>query len=114
MSPDAFERAVERARAAGASVTDGTAAELAARRVERLVRIETPWGVPVEIVHGLATAREPFDSPLVPGGFLTKGQGFGHVVFVTADLDGADRFAREVARPSSSRTGWRPTSAVSP
>ena len=51
------------------------------------MRIDAPWGVPVEIVHGLATAREPFDSPLVPGGFLTKGQGFGHVVFVTSDLD---------------------------
>jgi len=31
----------------------------------------------------------------VPGGFVTKDQGFGHVVFVTGDLDGADRFVRE-------------------
>ena len=27
--------------------------------------------------------RPPFDSPLVPGGFLTEGIGFGHVVFAT-------------------------------
>jgi 2,3-dihydroxybiphenyl 1,2-dioxygenase len=95
-SPAAFDRAVERARAAGAAVTKGSDSDLAARRVDGLVRVEAPWGVPVEIVHGLALASEPFASPLVPGGFLTKGQGFGHVVFVVADLDTADQFAREV------------------
>ena len=94
-SPEAFDAAVERAGASGATVTVGTADEVAARRVHRLVRVDAPWGVPVEIVHGLATAAEPFASPLVPGGFVTKGQGFGHVVFVTQDLDAADRFARE-------------------
>jgi 2,3-dihydroxybiphenyl 1,2-dioxygenase len=95
-SPGGFERAVDRARAAGATVTEGTASRAAVRRVEQLVRIEAPWGVPVELVHGLAAAAEPFDSPLVPGGFVTKDQGFGHVVFVTTDLDSCDRFARDV------------------
>ncbi len=95
-SADTFGRAVERAIAAGATVTEGTASEAAARRVDQLVRIDTPWGIAVELVHGLAVAPEPFDSPLVPGGFVTKDQGFGHVVFVTGDLDGADRFVREV------------------
>jgi 2,3-dihydroxybiphenyl 1,2-dioxygenase len=94
-SADTFERAVERASAAGATVIEGTASDAAARRVDQLVRIDTPWGVPVEVVLGLAVAPEPFDSPLVPGGFVTKDQGFGHVVFVTGDLDGADRFVRE-------------------
>lgn len=94
-SAEAFERAVAKARAAGASVTDGTTAEAAARRVEALARVESPWGVPFELVHGLAVAPEPFDSALVPGGFVTKDQGFGHIVFVVSDLDGADRFARE-------------------
>lgn len=92
----AFERAVERARAAGATVTEGTGADLAARRVDGLVHIDAPWGVPVEIVHGLAVAAEPFASSLVPGGFVTGDQGFGHVVFVVPDLDAADRFARGV------------------
>ena len=94
-SPDAFARAVDRARAAGASVTDGSPSEVAARRVEALVRVDTPWGVPFELVHGLALAATPFDSPLVPGGFVTKDQGFGHVVFVVSDLDGGDRFVRD-------------------
>ena len=95
-SADAYERVVERARAAGAAVTDGSADDLAARRVDALVRIDAPWGVAVELVHGLAVAPEPFNSPLVPGGFVTKDQGFGHVVFLTPDLDDADRFARDV------------------
>ena len=94
-SPDAFARAVDRARAAGATVTDGSPAEVAARRVEALARVDTPWDVPFEIVHGLARATEPFESPLVPGGFVTDDQGFGHVVFVVSDLDAADRFARD-------------------
>lgn len=94
-SADSFERAVERAQAAGVSVTEGTPSEVAARRVEALARVDTPWGVPFEILHGLASAAMPFDSPLVPGGFVTKDQGFGHVVFLVTDLDGADGFARE-------------------
>jgi 2,3-dihydroxybiphenyl 1,2-dioxygenase len=96
VSADAYERAVERARATGAAVTEGSAGDLAARRVDALARIEAPWGVPVELVHGLAVASAPFTSPLVPGGFVTKGQGFGHVVLVTPDLDDADHFARDV------------------
>jgi 2,3-dihydroxybiphenyl 1,2-dioxygenase len=95
-SRDAYERAVERVRDAGVAFTAGTAAERAARRVDELIRIDTPWGVPVEIALGLATAPEPFESPLVPGGFVTKGMGFGHTVFITSDLDAAHRFATEV------------------
>jgi 2,3-dihydroxybiphenyl 1,2-dioxygenase len=94
-SQDAYERAVERVRRAGVAFTAGTAAERAARQVDELIRVDAPWGVPVEIVLGLATAPEPFASELVPGGFLTKGMGFGHVVFVTTNLVEADRFAAE-------------------
>ena len=94
-SPDAYERAVERVRDAGVAFTEGSAADRAARRVDELIRVEAPWGVPVEIVLGLATAPEPFASELVPDGFVTKGMGFGHVVFVTTNLDEADRFATE-------------------
>lgn len=95
-SAETFDAIVARARAAGATVTEKSAADAKARRVERLVGIDTPWGVPVELVRGLEVATEPFESPLVPGGFVTEDQGFGHVVFVTTDLDAADRFAREV------------------
>ena len=55
--------------------------------VERLVRTRAPWGVDVEVVLGLARAPAPFTSALVPGGFLTEGVGFGHVVFATTAFD---------------------------
>ena len=95
-SLDAFDRAVTRGREAGAVVTDGTDADLAAA-VRSGWRWSTRRGaVPAEIVHGLAGVAEPFDSPLVPGGFVTKDEGFGHVVFVTGVLDAAYCFTREV------------------
>lgn len=54
-----------------------------------------PWGVDVEITLGHDTAPEPYHSPLVPGGFLTDGVGFGHVVFATTAFDESDRFLVE-------------------
>jgi 2,3-dihydroxybiphenyl 1,2-dioxygenase len=59
----------------------------AARGVGRLARLSAPWGSAVEIVLGLAEAPDPFASALVPGGFLTDGVGFGHVVFATTAFD---------------------------
>ncbi len=43
----------------------------------------------------LAPAGEPFVSARMPGGFLTDGVGFGHVVFATTNFDEAHRFVTE-------------------
>jgi 2,3-dihydroxybiphenyl 1,2-dioxygenase len=93
-APDdaAFDATRDRLAAAGFPPVDGTAADLVARRVSRLTRTTSPWGVTVEIVTGLADAPAPFASPLVPGGFLTEHVGFGHVVFATPAFDEAHRF----------------------
>src|SRR4051812_5671731 len=69
-SDDAFDAVVARMQHAGYQVTDATDDELKARRVDRLVRTESPWGVTIEITRGLARATTPFDSALMPGGFL--------------------------------------------
>jgi 2,3-dihydroxybiphenyl 1,2-dioxygenase len=63
------------------------AAAAAERRVERLARTTAPWGTVVDVVLGLAEAGAPFDSSLVPGGFVTDGVGFGHVVLATTAFD---------------------------
>lgn len=89
----AFDDTVARLVASGYTVEPGTAADAAARRVDRLVRTKAPWGTTVELVTGLAVAATPFASPLVPGGFATDGVGFGHVVFATTEFDAATRFA---------------------
>lgn len=90
-----FDDAVEQVRRAGFEITDGSAAEAAERRVDRLARTTAPWGVDVEIVAGLETGEDRFASPGMPGGFLTDGVGFGHVVFATVAFDEAHRFVTE-------------------
>jgi 2,3-dihydroxybiphenyl 1,2-dioxygenase len=91
----ALATVVDRLRAAGYAVADGDDADRADRRVERLARVTAPWGVQVEIVQGLQRADDPFESPLMPGGFLTEGVGFGHVVFATTAFDASVRFLTE-------------------
>ena len=89
---EAFDATVARLGAAGFAVAEGNDDDRRRRRVGRLARTTSPWGVAVEIVTGLEAATSAYASPLVPGGFLTDGMGFGHVVFATTAFDEADRF----------------------
>jgi 2,3-dihydroxybiphenyl 1,2-dioxygenase len=93
--PDAFDATVARLRTVGVDVAEGTDDDLKVRRVERLVRTPAPWGGDVEVVLGLGRAAAPFESSLVPGGFLTEDVGFGHVVFGTTAFDESVRFLTE-------------------
>jgi len=85
----AFDATVARLRGIGADLADANGAD---RRVHRLVRTTAPWGVDVELVLQLADAPNAFSSPLVPGGFLTDGVGFGHAVFATTAFDESHAF----------------------
>src|SRR3546814_4542177 len=85
----AFGAAVARLRAIGAEVVVGDGDE---RRVQRLARTRAPWGIDVEIVLQLADAGSPLSAELVPGGCLTDGVGFGHVVFATMAFDESQAF----------------------
>jgi len=91
----AFDLGRQRLKQAGLAVREGTDGECGQRRVARLVSVEAPWGMRVDLVEGLEDATEPFCSPLMPGGFLTEGVGFGHVVFATTAFEQADAFATE-------------------
>jgi 2,3-dihydroxybiphenyl 1,2-dioxygenase len=88
----AFERIADRLRSAGFPAEDGSDADRRSRRVERLVRTAAPWGVPVEVVLRLGEASSQYVSSLMPGGFLTEGVGFGHVVFATTAFEESHRF----------------------
>jgi 2,3-dihydroxybiphenyl 1,2-dioxygenase len=85
----AFDTVVARLRSVGALVAE---AEGSGRRVQRLARTTAPWGVDIEVVAGLADTPGPFSSGLVPGGFLTAGVGFGHVVFATTAFEESHAF----------------------
>jgi 2,3-dihydroxybiphenyl 1,2-dioxygenase len=87
-----FDAAAQRLAAAGYPVEAGSTEDCAARRVQRLARTTAPWGVGVELTTGLDDASVPFDSALVPGGFLTEGVGFGHAVFATTAFEESHRF----------------------
>ena len=72
-----------------------TTEEAGARRVEQMAYVEAPWGVRIEVTHGLAEAAQPFAPPLVASGFVTADKGFGHVVFATTALDEAHHFVTD-------------------
>jgi 2,3-dihydroxybiphenyl 1,2-dioxygenase len=95
VDPSAFDATVARLQAIGVEVAEGRDDDCEARRVERLVRAAAPWGGDVEVVLGLAPATTPYASPLVPGGFLTEGVGFGHVVIGTTAFDESVRLLTE-------------------
>jgi len=88
----AFTAYADRLRAAGFDPVEGTDDERSARQVDGLVHVDAPFGVRVELVHGLAVADEPFAAPLMPGGFLTEDVGFGHVVIATMAFDESHDF----------------------
>ena len=83
----ALEAAVTRLHALGHATTAGDAARRAERRVERLIAVDSPIGITVELVLGQERGSTPFASPLVPAGFATAGMGFGHAVFATTRFD---------------------------
>ena len=87
-----FDAILRRLADLGYDADHGDTGILAKRRVQKLARVAAPWGTDVEIVEGLERSDAPFSSVLVPGGFLTEGVGFGHVVFATTVFEDATRF----------------------
>ena len=89
---ETFEEVATRLDRAGFALKEGTAEDRTARHVEELGTTAAPWGVNVEVVSGFASASDGFSSPVVPGGFLTDGVGFGHAVFATTAFDESHAF----------------------
>ncbi len=91
----AYDSTLASLAAAGYQVSDGDADQRRDRRVERLARTEAPWGATVEVALGIERRSSPVATPLVPGGFLTAGEGFGHAVIATTAFDESVRFATD-------------------
>jgi len=82
-----FEQAKAALRAAGVSVTQGTPAEIAHRRLIDFVKFET-GGLPFELSIGPQTRWDPPFQPARPmSGFKTGSLGFGHVVLRSTDRE---------------------------
>lgn len=81
--------------AAGVAVKDGSADELADRRVNGLIRFDDPSGNTLEVFHGVALSHRRVVSPYGHR-FVTGEQGMGHVVLSCHDDAAALRFYRDV------------------
>lgn len=90
---DGLVAATDRLTAAGVEVHPGSPDLAATRAVEDLAWFTDPFGFRHELVHGQATAAEPF-APGRPmaSGFVTGEGGMGHVVLIVPDLDAASDF----------------------
>ena len=91
----AFDGVADRLVHLGYEITEAPNANTIGRGVTRMANTTAPWGVEVELVQGLQEATTPFASELMPGGFSTKGVGFGHAVFATTALDKSHEFLVE-------------------
>lgn len=80
---------------AGVAFKEGTADELADRRVAELIRFDDPSGNTLEVFHGAALQHRRVVSPYGHR-FVTGEQGLGHVVLSTHDDEAALRFYRDV------------------
>jgi len=91
-----LHRLSEALNRAGFPTTDLGDEVARARRVRRVLRVEDPNGVPIELFHGPERAADPFRSPLVASGFVTGDEGLGHVVLAAMDPQATERFYCEL------------------
>jgi 3,4-dihydroxy-9,10-secoandrosta-1,3,5(10)-triene-9,17-dione 4,5-dioxygenase len=85
----------DRLTAAGVPYKEGSAEELADRRVAGLITFDDPSGNTLEVFHGAALQHRRVVSPYGHR-FVTGEQGLGHVVLSTKDDAEALRFYRDV------------------
>ncbi|MGH3648073.1 MAG: iron-dependent extradiol dioxygenase HsaC [Micromonosporaceae bacterium] len=85
----------QRLDAAGVAYKEGTADELADRRVDELISFQDPSGNTLEVFHGAALQHRRVVSPYGHR-FVTGEQGLGHVVLSTRDDAEALHFYRDV------------------
>jgi 2,3-dihydroxybiphenyl 1,2-dioxygenase len=92
----ALGRVVERLRAAGVEVREGSAEQAARRGVQKLFLSREPGGAPIELYTGPAVADAPFVPKVYRSGFVAEEQGWGHLALRANDLHETERFFREL------------------
>lgn len=85
----------DRLEADGVPFKEGTAEQLADRKVDELITFEDPSGNTQEVFHGVALQHRRVVSPYGHR-FVTGEQGLGHVVLSTKDDAESLRFYRDV------------------
>jgi 2,3-dihydroxybiphenyl 1,2-dioxygenase len=80
----------------GVEVKAGTRDDAAQRRVVDLVKCVDPSGIETEIFYGHQINAQPYQPSRVGSGFKTAGQGLGHILVHTPDIDASIRFYRDL------------------
>ncbi len=93
--PRALQEAREHLQKAGVAFEEGTADELAERRVQELIRFSDPWDNVFELFHGITYESRPVVTPYAAR-FVTGDQGMGHIVLPVLDDVEALRFYTDV------------------
>lgn len=93
--PRALQEAREHLQKAGVEFEEGTAEELAERRVQELIRFSDPWDNVFELFHGITYESFPVVTPYAAT-FVTGDQGMGHIVVPVLDDVEALRFYADV------------------
>ena len=95
-SVDEFEHAIDSLGRAGVEARRGTDEDCEVSRVRGMVRFVDPTGFVHEIFYGQLVLPGSFRSGRGMSGFVTAGQGVGHVVLSAPDLEEAALFYRQV------------------
>ena len=93
---EAFEQAKNELTDANISFESFAADVITSRCVADGISLKDPAGNALELSYGSLDSSEPFLSPQDIKGFVTKGLGFGHVVFAAPELEVAHRFYLDV------------------
>lgn len=93
---DELDLAAAELAAAGIEVRRATEEERTAARVRDLIGFTDAAGFSHELFHGQLTAPGTFRPGRAMSGFVTGGQGLGHVVLVVPDIDASLEFCRRV------------------
>ena len=93
---EAFEQAKNELTDADISFESFAADVITSRCVADGISLKDPAGNALELSYGSLDSSELFLSPQDIKGFVTKGLGFGHVVFAAPELEVAHRFYLDV------------------
>jgi 2,3-dihydroxybiphenyl 1,2-dioxygenase len=92
----ALAEVVRRLEAAGTAVRAGSPEELNGRGVEVLAVFEDPNRIRCELFCRPQRERTPFQSPVMPSGFVTGDEGMGHVLLFVDNGEKCETFYRDL------------------
>ncbi len=80
----------------GVKVKAGTRDDAAQRRVVDLIKCLDPNGIATEIFYGHPVDPRPYQPSRAGSGFKTAGQGLGHILVHSPDIDASVSFYRDI------------------